>query len=328
VPAADTASPAATPALPVAGFARPVRFPSTSAFALLVVALLGAIVAWVNWGGSRPRAQREEAYVVFRQADRLFADRRSATDNAGARKLFRQALALDGDHVPSLIGYAATELDDVLNAWSARTQHPDQLARAERALARAIALDPRNAYGHRFQGRLFRLQGKAPEAVLALERALALNPYIAPAHAELGRAKIEVGRAAETVGHVETAIRLSPHDRWIYGWSFWAGLGALHVGDDTAAVAWFEKGLQAKPNFTLPLPWLAMAHALLGREEEGRVLIKTYLRESPDYTVAAWTKIYSSSNPIVASQRERIIAGLRRLQVPEGDVQTGSVRLQ
>lgn len=331
VPAADPVSLAASsPASFVSGLARRAASNWPRSSLLVGAALIAAMSAWMGvWafsGRLSPPGQRDQAYVLFRQADRLFSDRRGAMDNAGARTLFQQALALDGDHVPSLIGYAATELDDVLNAWSPRAQHLDQLARAERALARAVALDPNNAYGHRFQGRLWRLQGRAPEAVRAFEHALTLNPYIAPAHAELGRVKIEVGRAAEAVGHVETAIRLSPHDRWIYGWCFWAALGALHVGDDPAAVEWFEKGRQANPSFTLPLPWLAAAYALLGREDEARALIETYLRENHDYTMSAWKERHASRNPIVANQRERIAGALRRLGVPEGKVQTGSAR--
>jgi DNA-binding winged helix-turn-helix (wHTH) protein/tetratricopeptide (TPR) repeat protein len=284
--------------------------------AVFIVAVAASI--WLLARPQQHSSARDLADVLFRQADLRFSTGVDATHNAEARKLYEQALAFDGNHVGALIGYAAAELADVLNFYSPRSKHAEQLARAEAALQRAIKAEPGNAQAYRWQGRLLWLQGKPDEAISTFERSLALNPYQVYAHAELGLAKIEAGRSNETLGHIETAIRLSPNDRWLRTWYFWAGLAALHEGDSAAAVDWFEKSRMANPRFSQSLIGLAAAYADTGRTEEARALVQAFLRERPHVSISSWMERFPGRNATVAKQRERIAQVLRGLGVPEG----------
>jgi hypothetical protein len=50
-----------------------------------------------------------------------------------------------------------------------------------------------------------------------------------------------------------------------------------------------------------------------------------YLAGHPGFAISVWYNAFPRYNAVVAAQRERIAKVLRRLGVPEGIVQTGSV---
>lgn len=109
-----------------------------------------------------------------------------------------------------------------------------------------------------------------------------------------------------------------------YLWYFGAGRAAILLRDYKAGFEWLQKARQANRAFTRPIPWLAMAYAGLGREEEGRTLMQEYLKEAKGLTIAGWNK--KTPRAIPAEQRTHIDDMLRRLGVPEGPVQVGSGR--
>ena len=144
--------------------------------------------------------------------------------NRQAKAQYERALALDPNSVPALLGYVRTRLDEVLNSWAPKDAWSVLLDEAERAIAHAAGLEPRNAAVHVVRGQYLRTRTKDAEAVAALAHALTLYSRFPAAHAELGRAKIEVGLAKEAVGHIEEAILLSPADPSLFTWYLWAGM--------------------------------------------------------------------------------------------------------
>ena len=66
------------------------------------------------------------------------------------------------------------------------------------------------------------------------------------------------------------------------------------------------------------LPWLAIAYAGLGREKDGRALISEHLKKGHNLFLAGWRKRHPREEGVLAEQRERIEALLRRLGVREG----------
>jgi DNA-binding winged helix-turn-helix (wHTH) protein/TolB-like protein len=234
-----------------------------------------------------------------------------------AQSLFRKALALDANFVPALQGLAQTTLLRAHNGWIPEQQLPSGLIEAGDAIERLIKLDPRNPAGHHLRASLSRALGEVDKAIPSLEYALLLNPNYFAAHAELARIKIDAGRAHEALGHIEDALQLIPPESKIHYIYLFAGMAALYIADDKAAVEWLLKARQANPAFGIASLWLAAAYLGIGEEGAARASLAEFLREKRDFTIAGFKRARPLRNPIVARQRERILDAWRRLGVPE-----------
>ena len=240
-----------------------------------------------------------------------------------------KAVELDRDWVPGLLAYAWAQLmlsrDEPAEARSAR------LAKALEAVDRAIELAPLNPLAHNRRGQVLRVRGDLFGAISANQQALKLSPNMSIAPVDIGIYNVGAGLAHETIPHSVEGLRLSRIHRWRFSWYLWAGKAAVHTADYNAAVPWLEKALDGDfrlidLRFMNVKPWLALAYAGLGREEEGRALLAEEARERGALTIAAWRQRYPRGSDTLARQRERIEALLRRLGVPEGKVETGAVQ--
>jgi lipopolysaccharide biosynthesis regulator YciM len=109
-------------------------------------------------------------------------------------------------------------------------------------------------------------------------------------------------------------------------WHYWAGMAAVHADRSETAIQWFQKWREPdQPYERFVAPWLAVAYADVGREDEARALIAAHLARVPAFTIATFTRDFPGSNSAVARQRQRVTERLRRLGVPDGRVQTGAV---
>jgi DNA-binding winged helix-turn-helix (wHTH) protein/TolB-like protein len=234
-----------------------------------------------------------------------------------------KGLALNADWVPALQTYiwaqTALSREDPPEVRSAR------LDKAQEAAERAIKLKPLDAAVYHRYGQVLAARPDPAGALGANQMAIRLNPSLAIAHAEVGRHKIDVGLAYESVAHIREAIRLSPGHRWLSLWCLWAGQASAHVGNYHEAAQWLQRGMHVHfPHWALK-PWLAVANAGLGREQEGRDLLAQYAREGRYLTIAGWRKSNPRGRGVVAEQRGRIEDLLRRLGVREGEVAANSV---
>jgi len=75
------------------------------------------------------------------------------------------------------------------------------------------------------------------------------------------------------------------------------------------------------------MPWLAVAYAGLGRQQEAQALMREYLATNQRFTVTVWKRYHPFGNGVLASQRARIAEKLHLLGVPEDRVKTGLMRL-
>ena len=269
-----------------------------------------------------PAEPTADHYAILGRA--LLSGRGSAKVYMEAMAVFKRGLKLDGKSVPALQGYARTKISAVDNGWAPRDQRTAWLDQAEEAIARVIDQRPRSYGAYRLRGSLLRARGDPEQAIKAFERALELNDSYGSAYAELGRTKIEVGRASETIGDVKKAIAFSTTDPAIHTWLFWAGQAAVHVEEYHDALEWLQKAQEADPAYESPVPWLALAHAGLGRMDRARAIITGYLAKNRNFTIAGWKEDHPQSHPVVAVQRERIARMLHELGVPEAEVKTGS----
>jgi len=98
-----------------------------------------------------------------------------------------------------------------------------------------------------------------------------------------------------------------------------AGYAKLSHGDDTEAVAWLRRSIEANRNYSSAHFHLAAALALLGALDEARVATQAGFALDPDFSIRRYRLYYSSSdNPTFLAGRERISVGLRIAGVPDG----------
>ena len=265
----------------------------------------------------RPLPATLEPGHYVQQGRKLLDNEPDKKQTVEAGEFFERALALDASYVPALIGLARTQLNQYQNAWAPWTAREEILQRADDTIERLVKLAPQDATGHYLRGSLLRSRGDPDGAIAAFEYALVFNPTYALAFAEIGRAKIDSGRAHETIGHIEAAVRLSPTDPHLHIWYFWAGLAAVHVADNSAALAWLLKARQANRNFRFTLQLLAVTYQRLGEEERAQAAMSDYLKRSPGFSLSAWRRNMATSNPIASRQRRDIEDVLHRLGVRE-----------
>lgn len=240
------------------------------------------------------------------------ANRPDANDDA--RRLFEQALALDPDNTSALLGLAQTHANDVLNQWS--TVPAVQLAAADTAIRRVLALNRNAATAYLIRGHLHRAR-RAQEAALAdYRRAADLDPNLAVAHASIGVVEILLGRAELALDPIERALRLSPRDRSVNVWLKFMCDAYFNMGRDDVAIEWCNRSLAAQPIWWAHLN-LAALYALTGQFDKARTAAAALQRAMPGYSIARHRAARFSVTPAWTQQAERFYEGLRIAGVPE-----------
>jgi TolB-like protein len=234
-----------------------------------------------------------------------------------ARHFFEQAVALDPRNIDALVGLA---LIDASVAVALMTDNWQALsAAAEANITTALSLAPNHAFAHLVLALIQLYTNRSEEGIAECERALALDHNLAMAHGLIGWAKYLMGRGAETEVHVNEAFRLSPRDNFAHRWLVWVGFAKAQLNNDTEAVIWLRRGLEANRNYSVAHFHLASALARLGELNQARAVVQTGLTLDPNFTIRRFrTTNRWSDNPVFLTGRERIVEGMRLAGVPEG----------
>jgi TolB-like protein/Flp pilus assembly protein TadD len=227
--------------------------------------------------------------------------------------LFQRAITLD----PGLaLAHGAIANWYAVNrafGWTQGT--PDEIAEAERASRRALALDsgdPRvlvNA-GHTLRW----IVGRVEEGTALLEQALQLDPNYAIGWTRLAAAKSYVGEGRAAVEHYERALRLSPRDPRIFIAQAGMAMCCIVVGRLAEASTWAARALQVHPKFLVGLRASMAADALLGRLDEARRTYARYRDLDPDIRLSNLERRYSFGK---RGDFEIFVDAMTRIGVPE-----------
>jgi TolB-like protein/class 3 adenylate cyclase len=193
------------------------------------------------------------------------ASRQQRTETIG---LFERALALDPDSVEAESSLANELAARAMEGW---TDSPaDDVARADKLVAKALATSPRNALAHYAKGAVLRVQGRCEEAIPEYETVIALgdrNWIYVYALQHLARCKLLTGSLEDAIPLSEQAIHLSPRDPYIYIPLGLIGLAHLLQSRTDEAILWFEKARGAHPELAPNHAVLASAYGLKGETE-------------------------------------------------------------
>jgi len=166
---------------------------------------------------------------------------------------------------------------------------PKLLAAANELARKAIELDGRDSIGYSIHARVLSFQGDHERAIRLAEQGIGLNPNDWMAHHALGYVLIVGGRFNAGLEALDNAQRLSPHTAFSAGvLSMRAGaLIALRRFDEAAMVA--ELGIEAAHPRPSTFLYLAAVHALLGRIDQARTVLRKLQELHPNYSALPLT---------------------------------------
>jgi tetratricopeptide (TPR) repeat protein len=121
---------------------------------------------------------------------------------------------------------------------------------------------------------------------------------------------------------VEKALRLSPRDPGVSTWQFLMCHLHTHLTQWEQAIDWCGKSIASGNDSMYPYVDLAAANAWAGHDKEAKEAVAQLRKFYPDFTVQSWAGIHWSDDPTFNEQYQRIVEGLRKAGLPEGEKKT------
>jgi TolB-like protein/Flp pilus assembly protein TadD len=212
------------------------------------------------------------AYVLYLRARHQLWKRRPEPLGE-AEALFEQAISVDPDYAPAYAGLALTMIFQVN---SSPVDPVIAYARADTAIARAIALDAVNAEALAAKGLLRMFQGRDHEAREALERAVSLNPNDARFYTWLNNATSD---PIKSLALAQQAYALEPVARVVTANLFWE---LLNFGRYEEALELARKFQSLYPESGWSYNLRGNVHAARGRLDRAVKSMYNAYRTAPD----------------------------------------------
>ncbi|MGQ0677709.1 MAG: O-linked N-acetylglucosamine transferase, SPINDLY family protein [Rhodospirillales bacterium] len=158
-----------------------------------------------------------------------------------------------------------------------------RLPEAERAIARAVAIQPGFAPAHLNRARALAALGRAEEAVESYDKALALKPDNAEAQFRRANLLRGLNRLADALAGFERAVALDPGHA-----AAWNNRGVVlkALGRLDQAVESYDRALAAKPDFAEAAANRGLALADLNRHDRAAGDFELALKIDPDFDYA------------------------------------------
>jgi tetratricopeptide (TPR) repeat protein len=161
-------------------------------------------------------------------------------------------------------------------------------------------------------------------AIAEAEAARDIDPNFALAHDRASFWRLFLGRAADGFSGVETALKLSPRDPARPFWEYDICHLHSHLGQWEQALEHCRLAAQGVPFVWYPYADLIAANAWLGRDAEAKAALADLLKLKPDMTAQAYIAAAAtfSDNPVFTQQIARMVDGMRKAGLPEGEAKT------
>lgn len=158
-------------------------------------------------------AGRSQNADAERQVQRGFwlHHRNNRTDNEEAQRLFWAALELDPNHAPAAAGLALCLLEERQRNWTAEPGRA--LIKADALARRAVALEPKYAFGRAALGEISLFRNDPDKALAEAGEALALQPAFADAHSLMGHVLLCDGLFDRALTTLDQALERDPSER-------------------------------------------------------------------------------------------------------------------
>jgi hypothetical protein len=131
-----------------------------------------------------------------------------------------------------------------------------------------------------------------------------------------------LGRSEDGFAGIEQALRLSPRDPSLHWWQFQMCHLYTHLAQWELAIEWCGKSIASDPQNWFPFVDLAAANAWAGHDKEAKDAAAQLRKLYPGFTVQTWAGIHWTDDPTFNAQYQRIVEGLRKAGLPEGEKKT------
>jgi TolB-like protein len=233
--------------------------------------------------------------------------------NGNALRLFLKAIELDPDFAAAYGMAAWCYVWRKSNAWV--TDHPKEIAEAERLARRAVELGKDDAVALARGGHaLAYVLGEFDSGAAFTDQALVLNPNFAVGWMLSGLVRVYRGEPEAAIERLAHALRLSPLDPLSYVAQNAYAHAHFFAGRYEEASLWAEKVLRGQPDYQLALRVFAAANALAGRQTEAGKAVTHLRRLDPALRISNLKDRYPLRRP---EDLARYGEGLRMAGVPK-----------
>jgi adenylate cyclase len=227
-----------------------------------------------------------EAFLKAMEAREHFY-RGTKEDNALARNLYEEVIALAPDYAYAYAGLASTYVADI---WFGTSKSPKKsLGRAIELGERAVALDESEAIAYATLGFFYAFAGQFDRAVAQVERGLALDPNSSGVLYDSASALTYSGRPEEAIPLFHKVIRLNPFPPGVFFYHL--SMAYRLAGRFDEAVEQAKMAVEREPKNQFAYISLASACILAGREEEARAAAAEVLKINPMFSVEQHARI-------------------------------------
>ena len=269
---------------------------------------------------ARERPNNPDAVDLAMRATASWNLTGGGTSTNDAMNLYERTLALDPQNVAALTGLAWGLVWNVIGRGS--KDPAADIARADKSINAALALQPASSSAHMVKGWVLFTEQQWTPAITEEETAIAEDRNNAEAYAAAGLFKMFLGQSENGFTGVETALRLSPRDPGVPRWQAWMCHLHTHLAQWEQAIQWCNKAIAGAPMNFYPLVDLVAANAWAGHNKEAKEAAAQLQKVYPGFTVQTWAGIHWTDDPTFNAQYVRIVEGLRKAGLPEGEKTT------
>ncbi len=283
----------------------------------IVAVLPGRIEKAVAERSQRKPTNNIKAYE-FVLRGKMYFNRLNANDLVEAHRLFEKAVELDPRYARAHAFLALTYLADALFGWATDDFSQEAIESAQKA----AALDSNDILCESVLGYTYLVRGLWEDAEKQFNKVIAQNVNDAEIMAWNGDALNMLGRHEEGRDLILEAMRLDPLHPPLYDWFFGCVLYSEKHYEEVIQVLTGRVLLNSAA-----YAWLAGAYAYLGRVEEARRALDTFIRERrrelstaniyiEDDTIGTLAEAYRDHYRLEADW-EHFSNGLRKAGLPE-----------
>jgi len=235
-----------------------------------------------------------------------------------ARARFEFAAAADPKSVEASAGLGLAHLLEFYDFHSASPGA--KLDVAEKALKRALELGPGDPTSLAAWADILFLRQKPDEAFWVWRKALEISPEHGNAQVRLASALVKQGRFGEAGEHMGKVTDVQPFQLRRRQWLVQSMAdSAFAQGKDDEAYEILKKWAAEFPNNGRPYLMLAAIDALHGRDAAAAANMAKHRQMLPLSSISYVVLTYPSTDPTFLAQRARLVDGLRKARLPEGD---------